>query len=42
MTGLELVGVEMRDTLHDPVVVIGETGNEDFLARLFQNFCIGK
>jgi tRNA modification GTPase len=40
--GLELVSVELRDTLHDLAEVIGETDNEDILTRLFQNFCIGK
>ena len=40
--GLEMVSVELRDTLHDLAEVIGETDNEDILTRLFQNFCIGK
>jgi tRNA modification GTPase len=40
--GLELVSVELRDALENLAEVIGETTNEDILARLFQNFCIGK
>jgi len=40
--GLEFVSIELRDALHDLAEVIGETSNEDILARLFQNFCIGK
>ena len=40
--GLEMVSIELRDTLHDLAEVIGETDNEDILTRLFQNFCIGK
>jgi tRNA modification GTPase len=41
-TGLEIVSIELRDTLHALAEVIGETDNEDILTRLFQNFCIGK
>jgi tRNA modification GTPase len=40
--GLELVSIELRDALDDLAEVIGETSTEDILARLFQNFCIGK
>ena len=40
--GLELISIELRDTLHELAEVIGETDNEDILTRLFQNFCIGK
>jgi tRNA modification GTPase len=40
--GLEIVSLELRDALHELAEVIGETDNEDILARLFQNFCIGK
>jgi len=40
--GLELVSVELRDALDDLAEVIGATSNEDILARLFENFCIGK
>jgi tRNA modification GTPase len=41
-TGLEIVSVELREALGHLAEVIGETTNEDILARLFQNFCIGK
>lgn len=40
--GLEIISIELRDTLHHLAEVIGETDNEDILTRLFQNFCIGK
>lgn len=40
--GLEVVGIDLREVLHDFAEVIGETSNEDILSRLFQNFCIGK
>jgi tRNA modification GTPase len=40
--GLEVVSIELRDTLAELADVIGETTNEDVLTRLFQNFCIGK
>jgi tRNA modification GTPase len=40
--GLELVSVELHETLHDLAEVIGDTTTEDILTRLFQNFCIGK
>jgi len=40
--GLEVVSLELRDSLRDLAEVIGETTNEDILTRLFQNFCIGK
>jgi tRNA modification GTPase len=40
--GLELVSVELREALRDLAEVIGATDNEAILARLFENFCIGK
>ena len=40
--GLEAVSLDLRDALASLAEVIGETTNEDVLARLFQNFCIGK
>ena len=40
--GLEIISIELRDTLDDLAEVIGKTDNEDILTRLFQNFCIGK
>ena len=40
--GLEIVSIELRDTLDALAEVIGHTDNEDILTRLFQNFCIGK
>jgi tRNA modification GTPase len=40
--GLEIVSLELRDTLGELADVIGETTNEEVLTRLFQNFCIGK
>jgi tRNA modification GTPase len=41
-SGLEIVSIELRDALQDLAEVIGATDNEDILARIFQNFCIGK
>ena len=40
--GLEIVSVDLRETLTELAEVIGETTTEDILTRLFQNFCIGK
>jgi len=40
--GLEIVSVDLRETLAELAEVIGETTTEDILTRLFQNFCIGK
>jgi tRNA modification GTPase len=39
---LELVSLELRDTLDALADVIGTTTTDDILTRLFQNFCIGK
>ena len=40
--GLEVVSLDLRETLGALAEVIGETTNEEMLSRLFQNFCIGK
>ncbi len=40
--GDEIVAVELRDSLHQLAVILGEVYTDDILDHIFSHFCIGK
>lgn len=40
--GLEIISLELKDSLNELGSIIGETSTDDILNHIFSNFCIGK